>query len=87
MPRESPDARLHSDSEAPFFAITLPAEQIQWSGWVYFWMIILVPLRDHYLKRRIREGCGMRISESGERKWGKTNQEARRTGRKLTDQA
>jgi hypothetical protein len=68
------------------FAITLPAEQIQWSGWVYFSMIILVPLHDHYLKRRIREECGMRISESGERKWGKTNQEARRTGKKLTDQ-
>jgi hypothetical protein len=37
------------------FALTLPAEQIQWSGWVYFSMIILVPLYDYYLKRRIRE--------------------------------
>ena len=37
------------------FALTLPAEQIQWSGWVYFSMIILVPLHDYYLKRRIRE--------------------------------
>src|SRR5438874_8552075 len=36
-------------------ALTLPAEQIQWSGWVYFSMIILVPLHDYYLKRRIRE--------------------------------
>src|SRR5437867_1239394 len=37
------------------FALTLPAEQIQWSGWVYLSMIILVPLHHHYLKRRIRE--------------------------------
>jgi uncharacterized membrane protein len=36
------------------FALTLPAEQIQWSGWIYFSMIILVPLHDHYLKRKIR---------------------------------
>jgi hypothetical protein len=36
-------------------ALTLPAEQIQWSGWVYFSMIILVPLHDLYLKRRIKE--------------------------------
>ena len=37
------------------FALTLPTEQIQWSGWVYFSMIILVPLHDRYLKRKIRE--------------------------------
>jgi hypothetical protein len=37
------------------FALTLPAEQIQWSGWVYFSMIILVPLHDYFLRRRIRE--------------------------------
>jgi Endosomal/lysosomal potassium channel TMEM175 len=37
------------------FALTLPAEQIQWSGWVYFSMIILVPLHDYYLNRRIRK--------------------------------
>src|SRR5438105_3053427 len=37
------------------FSFTLPAEQIQWSGWVYLSMIILVPLHHHYLKRRIRE--------------------------------
>src|SRR6059036_3376875 len=36
-------------------ALTLPVEQIQWSGWVYFSMIILVPLHDYYLKRRKRE--------------------------------
>ena len=35
-------------------AITLPAEQIQWSGWAYFSMIILVPLHRYYLKRRIK---------------------------------
>jgi transmembrane protein TMEM174 (potassium channel) len=37
------------------FALTLPREQIQWSGWVYLSMIILVPLHNYYLKRRIRE--------------------------------
>ncbi len=36
------------------FALTLPAEKIQWSGWVYFSMIILVPLHDHYHRRRMR---------------------------------
>jgi uncharacterized membrane protein len=33
-------------------ALTLPPEQIEWSGWVYFSMIILVPLHNYYLKRR-----------------------------------
>ncbi len=37
------------------FALTLPAEQIQWSGWVYFSMIILVPAHHYYLKRKISE--------------------------------
>jgi hypothetical protein len=37
------------------FALTLPTEQIQWSGWVYFSMIILVPVHHYYLKRRIRD--------------------------------
>jgi len=42
------------------FALTLPPEQIQWSGWVYFSMIILVPLHDHYLKGRIRRAQEVR---------------------------
>jgi transmembrane protein TMEM174 (potassium channel) len=33
-------------------ALTLPAEKIQWSGWVYFSMAILVPLHSAYQKRR-----------------------------------
>src|SRR5437016_2388956 len=37
------------------FALTFPAEQIQWSGWVYFSMIILVPLHSAYRKRRMKE--------------------------------
>src|ERR1700719_1534572 len=37
------------------FALTLPAEKIQWSGWVYFSMIILVPLHDYYHRRKLRE--------------------------------
>lgn len=37
------------------FALTLPADQIQWSGWIYFSMIILVPLHDHYLKRKMSD--------------------------------
>ena len=39
-------------------ALTLPAEQIQWSGWVYFSMIVLVPLRDYFHKRRLKGGEG-----------------------------
>ena len=35
-------------------ALTLPAEQIQWSGWVYFSMIILVPLHDFLRKRGLK---------------------------------
>jgi hypothetical protein len=36
------------------FALTLPAEQIQWSGWAYFSMIILVPLHDFLRKRGLK---------------------------------
>jgi len=36
------------------FALTLPTEQIQWSGWVYFSMIILVPLHDFFHERRLK---------------------------------
>ena len=36
-------------------ALTLPAEHIEWSGWVYFSMALLVPLHKVYLKRRTRE--------------------------------
>src|SRR6266446_187912 len=35
-------------------ALTLPAEQIQWSGWVYFFMIILVRVHWFWHKRRLR---------------------------------
>src|SRR5213594_2852448 len=35
-------------------ALTLPAEQIQWSGWVYFSMIILVPLHDFFHERGLK---------------------------------
>jgi hypothetical protein len=33
-------------------ALTLPPEQIEWSGWVYFSMIVLVPLHSAYRRRR-----------------------------------
>src|SRR5437660_9267846 len=36
-------------------ALTLPAEQIQWSGWVYFLMAIILRVHWFWLKRRIRE--------------------------------
>jgi uncharacterized membrane protein len=36
------------------FALTLPTEQIQWSGWIYFSMIILVPLHDFFHKRGLK---------------------------------
>jgi hypothetical protein len=34
-------------------ALTLPREQIEWSGWVYFSMIVLVPLHSACRKRRM----------------------------------
>jgi uncharacterized membrane protein len=34
-------------------ALTLPREQIEWSGWVYFSMVILVPLHSACRKRRM----------------------------------
>jgi uncharacterized membrane protein len=34
-------------------ALTLPGEQIAWSGWVYFSMAILVPLHSAYRRQRI----------------------------------
>ncbi|HZR06005.1 MAG TPA: hypothetical protein VFA61_09270 [Candidatus Udaeobacter sp.] len=36
------------------FALPLPAEPIQWSGWVYFSMIILVPLHDFFHEHRLK---------------------------------
>jgi uncharacterized membrane protein len=47
---------------ALIFALTLPAEQIQWSGWVYFSMIVLVPLHVAYRRRKREqkeEGSGL----------------------------
>ena len=43
-------------------ALTLPREQIQWSGWVYFSMVILVPLHSAYRRR------GMEQKEEGRSK-------------------
>jgi len=34
-------------------ALTLPREQIEWSGWAYFSMAIFVPLHSVYRKRRM----------------------------------
>jgi uncharacterized membrane protein len=36
-------------------ALTLPGEHIAWSGWVYFSMVILVPLHSVYRRRRIEQ--------------------------------
>ena len=33
-------------------ALTLPGDKIQWSGWVYFSMIVLVPLHARYRGRK-----------------------------------
>jgi len=39
-------------------ALILPAEQIQWSGWFYFSMIVLVPLHDYFHRRKLKaESC------------------------------
>ena len=37
-------------------ALTLPIEQIAWSGWVYFSMAILVPLHRIFSKRKKEHG-------------------------------
>jgi uncharacterized membrane protein len=37
-------------------ALSLPREQIEWSGWVYFSMIILVPLHSAYRRRKAGSG-------------------------------
>jgi len=37
-------------------ALTLPIREIAWSGWVYFSMIILVPLHSAYRRRRLARG-------------------------------
>jgi DMSO/TMAO reductase YedYZ molybdopterin-dependent catalytic subunit len=34
----------------------LPRDQIQWSGWIYFSMAILVPLHRAYSKRKAKQG-------------------------------
>jgi hypothetical protein len=35
-------------------ALTLPREDIEWSGWIYFSMAILVPLHKAYFKRKTK---------------------------------
>jgi hypothetical protein len=39
---------------ALIFALTLPIEQIAWCGWIYFSMIILVPLHNFLRKRGLK---------------------------------
>jgi len=41
-------------------ALALPREQIDWSGWVYFSMVILVPLHSAYRRRKIEQKKGVR---------------------------
>jgi hypothetical protein len=38
-------------------ALTLPRAQVPWSGWVYFSMVVLVPLHSRYRRRRIRSAA------------------------------
>ena len=33
-------------------ALCLPGAQIEWSGWIYFSMLILVPLHRAYFRRK-----------------------------------
>ena len=37
-------------------ALTVPTEEIAWSGWVYFSMFVLFPIHDVYYRRRMRAG-------------------------------
>ena len=43
-------------------ALTLPIERIAWSGWVYFSMAILVPLRRRFVKRDLAKNMDSRNS-------------------------
>ncbi|HMG04688.1 MAG TPA: TMEM175 family protein [Chthoniobacterales bacterium] len=36
-------------------ALTLPANQLGWSGWIYFSLAILVPVHKRFLRRRLTE--------------------------------
>ena len=36
-------------------ALALPREQIEWAGWVYFSMVVLVPVHSAYRRRRIEQ--------------------------------
>ena len=38
-------------------ALSLPREQIDWSGWIYFSMVILVPLHRAFSKRKAERGA------------------------------
>ena len=38
-------------------ALSLPREQIEWSGWIYFSMAILVPLHRTFSKRKAEHGA------------------------------
>jgi uncharacterized membrane protein len=38
------------------FALSLPRAYIEWSGWIYFSMAILVPLHKAYVKRKTKFG-------------------------------
>jgi uncharacterized membrane protein len=40
---------------ALILALTLPADYISWSGWIYFSMVIVVPLHKWFLNRRARD--------------------------------
>src|SRR6266480_226443 len=44
-----------------FLALTLPPAQIAWSGWVYFSMVILVPVHAAYHRRKMEQKGERRI--------------------------
>ena len=39
-------------------ALTLPIEQVQWSGWCYFVMSILIPLYRQWMRRKLKSFGG-----------------------------
>lgn len=39
------------------FALSLPREQIEWSGWIYFSIAILVPLHRAFSKHKAEHGA------------------------------
>ena len=46
-------------------ALTLPDGKVAWSGWVYFSMVVLVPLHSHFRRRLVAKVSTARLDPGG----------------------